>query len=77
MKERVMRVAIAPWSVGLSALVGFVVIGGAPTTAAGQSVNAEAPRMAKLTSVDLVEAPPCLERALEHMVDGSHHTNPR
>jgi hypothetical protein len=35
------------------------------------------PRIAKLTSVDLVEAPPCIERSLEHMVDGSHHTNPR
>jgi hypothetical protein len=51
MKERVMRVAIAPWTL--------------------------TPRIAKLTSVDLVETPPCLERSLEHMVDGSHHTNPR
>ncbi len=35
------------------------------------------PRTAALTDVDLVEAPPCIERSLEHMVDGSHHTNPR
>ena len=35
------------------------------------------PRTAKLASVDLVEAPPCIERSLDHMVDDSHHTNPR
>jgi len=36
-----------------------------------------APRVARATSVDLVEAPPCIERSLSHMVDDTHHTNPR
>ncbi len=35
------------------------------------------PRIAHATDVDLVEAPPCIERSLEHMVDDTHHTNPR
>jgi len=36
-----------------------------------------APRTAYLTDLELVEAPPCIDRSLDHMVDGSHHTNPR
>jgi hypothetical protein len=35
------------------------------------------PRMAHLTDQELVEAPPCIERDLDHMVDDSHHANPR
>ncbi len=35
------------------------------------------PRTATLTDIELVEAPPCIERDLEHMVDGSNHDNPR
>ena len=35
------------------------------------------PRAMRATSVDLVEAPPCIEQSLSHMVDDSHHTNPR
>lgn len=35
------------------------------------------PRVAYLTDNELVEAPPCIERDLEHMVDGSNHDNPR
>jgi hypothetical protein len=35
------------------------------------------PRLAHLTDLELVEAPPCIDRSLEHMVDGTHHTNPR
>jgi hypothetical protein len=35
------------------------------------------PRTARLTDLALVEAPPCIERDLDHMVDGSFHTNPR
>lgn len=35
------------------------------------------PRTAGLTDVELVEAPPCIERDLDHMVDGSSHDNPR
>jgi hypothetical protein len=34
-------------------------------------------RMAKLTDIEIVESPPCIDRSLEHMVDDSHHTNPR
>jgi hypothetical protein len=34
-------------------------------------------RTAKLTDQELAEAPPCIERDLDHMVDDSHHTNPR
>ncbi len=38
----------------------------------------EAPRrIARLTDVEIVESPPCIDRSLEHMVDDSHHTNPR
>jgi len=35
------------------------------------------PRIERAASVDLVEAPPCIERSLSHMVDDTHHTNPR
>jgi hypothetical protein len=35
------------------------------------------PRIAHLTDLEIVEAPPCIDRSLEHIVDGSHHTNPR
>jgi hypothetical protein len=34
-------------------------------------------RVARLTDIEIVESPPCLDRSLDHMVDGSHHTNPR
>ena len=34
-------------------------------------------RVAKLTDLEIVESPPCIDRSLAHMVDGSHHTNPR
>jgi hypothetical protein len=38
----------------------------------------EAPRrVARLTDLEIVESPPCIDRSLEHMVDDSHHTNPR
>ena len=36
-----------------------------------------APRMARLTDIEIVESPPCRDRSLEHMVDDTHHTNPR
>lgn len=35
------------------------------------------PRTAALTDLEIVEAPPCIERDLDHVVDGSHHDNPR
>jgi hypothetical protein len=35
------------------------------------------PRMARLTDQELIEAPPCIDRDLDHIVDGSHHPNPR
>jgi hypothetical protein len=35
------------------------------------------PRMARLTTQELIEAPPCIDRDLDHIVDGSHHPNPR
>ena len=35
------------------------------------------PRTAELTDWEIVEAPPCIERDLEHVVDGTHHDNPR
>jgi hypothetical protein len=35
------------------------------------------PRVAKATSEPVAEAAPCIERDLEHIVDGSHHANPR
>lgn len=35
------------------------------------------PRVAHLTDLEVVEAPPCIERDLDHMVDDSHHDNPR
>jgi hypothetical protein len=34
-------------------------------------------RVARLTDLEIVESPPCIDRSLEHMVDDSHHTNPR
>ncbi len=34
-------------------------------------------RVATLTDLEIVESPPCQDRSLEHMMDGSHHTNPR
>jgi hypothetical protein len=34
-------------------------------------------RVAQLTDLEIVESPPCIDRSLEHMVDDSHHTNPR
>jgi hypothetical protein len=34
-------------------------------------------RLAKLTYVDLVEATPCIDKDLGHVVDGTHHDNPR
>ncbi|MDX1562948.1 MAG: hypothetical protein R3305_08470 [Gammaproteobacteria bacterium] len=34
-------------------------------------------RVAVLTDIEVVEAPPCIERDLDHMVDDSHHDNPR
>ena len=35
------------------------------------------PRMAQLTDGEIVESPPCRDRDLDQIVDGSHHTNPR
>jgi hypothetical protein len=35
------------------------------------------PRIAKLTTDELIEAPPCIDRDIDHIVDGSHHPNPR
>ena len=35
------------------------------------------PRLAQLTDDELVEAPPCIERDLPHMMDNSSHDNPR
>lgn len=35
------------------------------------------PRTARLTDVDLLEAPPCIERDLDHLVEDLHHDNPR
>ena len=38
----------------------------------------EAPRrVARLTELEIVESPPCIDRSLAHMVDDSHHPNPR
>jgi hypothetical protein len=34
-------------------------------------------RVAKATNEPVAEAAPCIERDLDHVVDGSHHTNPR
>jgi hypothetical protein len=34
-------------------------------------------RLAQLTDVDLVEATPCIDKDLSHVVDGTHHDNPR
>jgi hypothetical protein len=34
-------------------------------------------RTARRTDLEIVEAPPCIERDIDHMVDGSHHPNPR
>ncbi len=35
------------------------------------------PRTAVLTEFEVTEAPPCIERDLDHMVDDSSHDNPR
>lgn len=35
------------------------------------------PRVAKLTDLEVVESPPCIDRSLQHMMDGSFHSNPR
>jgi hypothetical protein len=35
------------------------------------------PRTASLTDLEIVEAPPCIERSIGHMVDDSSHDNPR
>ena len=35
------------------------------------------PRTAYLTDLEVTEAPPCIERDLDHMVDDSSHDNPR
>lgn len=35
------------------------------------------PRTAVLTDFEITEAPPCIERDLDHMVDDSSHDNPR
>jgi hypothetical protein len=34
-------------------------------------------RVAQLTDLEIVESPPCIDRSLDHMVDDTHHTNPR
>jgi hypothetical protein len=34
-------------------------------------------RTAQLTDVDLIEATPCIDKDLSHVVDGTHHDNPR
>jgi hypothetical protein len=36
-----------------------------------------AKRVARLTDLEIVESPPCIDRSLEHMVDDSHHPNAR
>ena len=36
-----------------------------------------AKRVATITDLEIVESPPCIDRSLANMVDGSHHTNPR
>ena len=36
-----------------------------------------AKRVAQRTDIEIVESPPCIDRSLDHMVDDSHHTNPR
>jgi hypothetical protein len=35
------------------------------------------PRLLKLTDQELYEPVPCIERDLKHVVDGTHHDNPR
>lgn len=35
------------------------------------------PRVLKLTTQEIVEPPPCMDRDLKHVVDGTHHDNPR
>jgi hypothetical protein len=39
--------------------------------------GAAPPRVAKLTDLEIVESPPCIDRSLQHMMDGSFHSNPR
>jgi hypothetical protein len=36
-----------------------------------------APRVERAAKLDMVEAAPCIEQSLSHMVDDTHHTNPR
>lgn len=36
-----------------------------------------ATRYAQLTDLEIVESPPCIDRSLQHMVDDTHHPNPR
>ena len=36
-----------------------------------------APRTERATALAMIEAAPCIERSLSHMVDDTHHTNPR
>jgi len=35
------------------------------------------PRVERASNVAMVEAAPCIEQSLSHMVDDTHHTNPR
>jgi hypothetical protein len=35
------------------------------------------PRLARLTDLEIVESPPCIDRSLQHMMDGTFHANPR
>jgi hypothetical protein len=35
------------------------------------------PRAASLTDREIVEGAPCIDRDIDHIVDGSHHDNPR
>jgi hypothetical protein len=37
----------------------------------------QGPRTVRATSDELIEATPCVEQSIKHMVDGSHHPNPR
>jgi hypothetical protein len=35
------------------------------------------PRAMKLTAQELAEPVPCIEQDLKHVIDGTHHDNPR
>jgi hypothetical protein len=37
----------------------------------------QGPRVARLTNDELIEATPCVEQSIKHMVDDTHHPNPR